>query len=391
MNTYRNTSRSSRESRSLEPAPTVLVALSSLTAEGTPRLALELSRVWREQGIRPVVVLLRPTPDDLAPDFAALGVQQVCLRIADHGFRRYGRLAFEFCCLARRHRADALLSMPFGWHAFMAWGARLGGVRRVVVHVGNYPTMEGAAFRKFRTQVQIGRPATTTLVCCSRYVQEGVLRRFAVRAEETAVVYNGVPVATLAERALRARGRRSAGPFRIGMVARLEPHKDQRTLIHSASLLAEADYQTEVWLIGDGTRRAEYEALIEALGLKECVRLLGMRRDVPELLGQLDLFVFSTTADEGLGVALTEAMATGVPVVATDVGACREVLDEGDLGVLVPPEHPRALAQAIVAVMHDPHSARARAERAQAKAAREFDVASMARAYAKLLGLEARH
>ena len=67
-----------------------------------------------------------------------------------------------------------------------------------------------------------------------------------------------------------------------------------------------------------------------------------MRRDVPELVGQLDLFVFATTSDEGLGIALIEAMAVGVPVVASDVGACREVLDDGALGLLVPPGGPVA-------------------------------------------------
>ena len=93
-----------------------------------------------------------------------------------------------------------------------------------------------------------------------------------------------------------------------------------------------------------------------------------MRRDVPELVGQLDLFVFATTPDEGLGIALIEAMAAGVPVVASDVGACREVLDDGALGLLVPPRDPVALADAIERVRNEPEAAAARAERARRKA-----------------------
>jgi glycosyltransferase involved in cell wall biosynthesis len=112
-----------------------------------------------------------------------------------------------------------------------------------------------------------------------------------------------------------------------------------------------------------------------------------MRRDVPELVGQLDLFVFATTPDEGLGIALIEAMAAGVPVVASDVGACREVLDDGALGLLVPPYDPVALANAIELVRDEPEVAAARAERARRKAFEVFDAEPMAAAYAEVLGL----
>jgi glycosyltransferase involved in cell wall biosynthesis len=367
----------------------VLVVLDSLAAEGTPQLALELCRSWLRDGIRPVVALLRPKPDDLAPEFDALGVERVCLGISDRGYARYGRLALGMFRLARRCRADALLSMPLGWHAFMAHAARLAGVRRVIAHVGNYPTMSGAAWHKFRAQIQLGRAATTALVCCSRYVQEGVVARFGVPAAETAVVYNGVPVAAFAARAAAARRQRHGSRFRIGMVARLEVYKDQPTLVRAAGRLQSRGLDCELWLIGEGSRRRELEQLIAAEGLRERAHLLGMRRDVPELVGQLDLFVFATTPDEGLGIAVIEAMAAGVPVVASDVGACREVLDDGALGLLVTPGDPAALADAIERVRDQPETTAARAERARRKAFEVFDAERMAGAYAELLGLKA--
>jgi glycosyltransferase involved in cell wall biosynthesis len=278
--------------------------------------------------------------------------------------------------------------MPFGWHAFMAWGGRLGGVRRVVAHVGNYPTMSGTALQKFRAQIRLGGPATTALVCCSRYVRDGVVARFGVDPGATAVVYNGVPAAAFAARAGAARRQRRASRFRIGMVARLEPHKDQPTLIGAASLLGWQGLDCEVWLIGEGSRRPELEGLIAGQGLSDRVRLLGMRRDVPELVGQLDVFVFATTPEEGLGIALIEAMAAGVPVVASDVGACREVLDDGALGLLVPPRDPLSLADAVLRIRDQPEAAAARAERARRKAFEAFDAGRMAAAYAEVLGLQ---
>ena len=364
-----------------------LVVLTSLAAEGTPRLVLELCRIWQRDGIRPVVAILQARPDDLAPEFNALGIERVCLQVGDRGYLRYGRLALALFRLARRHRAEALLSMPLGWHAFMAYGARLGGVRRVAAHAGTYPTMKGAAFRKFHAQVQLGRPVTTALVCCSRYVQAGVVARFGVTSSETAVIYNGVPVAAFAARAGAARRQRTAARFRIGMVARLD--KDQPTLVRAARLLGRRGLDCEVWLIGEGSRRPELEALIAEQDLRGRVRLLGMRRDVGELVGQLDLFVFATTPDEGLGIALIEAMAAGVPVVASDVGACREVLDDGALGLLVPPRDPVALAGTILRVRAEPAAAAERAERARLKALEVFDAERMAAAYAEVLGLQA--
>jgi len=375
---------------SAEPARPVIV-LSSLVAEGTPQLALDLCRAWTRIGFEPLAVTLRPEPRDLASAFDALGVPHFCLGIdQQRGYGRYLRMAAAMFRLARRYRPTALLSMPLGWHAFLAAGARLGGVPRVAAHVGNYPPHgAGLAFRKFRWEVQAGRPLTDTLVCCSRYVQEGVVRHFRAPAASTTVIYNGCAAPAIARRAARARRARAPDGFVVGMVARLERHKDQPTLIRAVRRLADRGLACRCRLIGEGSRRAGLERLIASERLGGAVELLGMRRDVPELLGRIDLFVFSTTPSEGLGIALIEAMAAGVPVVASDVGASREVLDGGALGLLVPPADPAALADAIERVRAQPEAAAARARRAQRKAFEVFDAARMAEAYAQVLGLTA--
>ena len=369
----------------------LLIVLNSLIAEGTPQLALDLCRVWTRAGLQPVVVTLRSEPRDLAREFDALGIRLLSLRIdRERGYGRYLQMARGMFALVRRYRPTAILSMPLGWHAFLGAGARLGGVQRVAAYVGNYPPHEaGMAFRKFRWEVQAGRQVTDRLVCCSRYVQGGVVRHFGVPAGETTVVYNACAMADVAERAARARRVRTEGSLAIGMVARLEPHKDQPTLIRAARRLADRGVDCQVQLIGEGSRRGELEQLIAAEGVGGAVELLGMRRDIPELLGKMDLFVFSTTPSEGLGSALIEAMAAGVPVIASDVGACREVLDDGDLGLLVPPRDPGALADAIERVRADPAAAAARARRAQRNAFDAFDAERMADAYAEVLGLKA--
>ncbi|MFM8604839.1 MAG: glycosyltransferase, partial [Cyanobium sp.] len=127
--------------------------------------------------------------------------------------------------------------------------------------------------------------------------------------------------------------------------------------------------------------------LIRSLRLHGRVRLLGTRRDIPRLLARLQLFVFAAGPDEGFGIALAEAMAAGVPVVATAVPACRELLAGGRCGLLVPPASPAALAAAISAALADPAAARRRAGCARRRARRRYGVPAMARAYGQELGL----
>ncbi len=365
----------------------VLVVLTSLAAEGTPRMALALCREWIAQGVHPIVVVINAAPMDLAPEFNAIGAECIVLDIPKAGLLRYPVLTSKFFFLARRYRAKALLSMPLGWHTFMAFGARLGGVRRVAAHVGNHPSPDDdRAFAKFRLLVQLGRPLTDRLICCSRYVQLGAIDRFGVGERETTVVYNGVCGREFdgCKSALRQRG---TPPFSIGMVARLEKHKDHATLIRAAKILKDRGRNVVVEIVGEGSQRNALQQLIDANGLADTVTLLGMRRDIAEVLANLDLFAFSTTPDEGFGIALVEAMLAGVPIVASDVGACREVLDDGRLGRLVPPRDPLALANAVDAALSSPDEAGVLASRARAKALREYSTRAMASDYGKLLCL----
>jgi glycosyltransferase involved in cell wall biosynthesis len=243
----------------------------------------------------------------------------------------------------------------------------------------------GSILGKFRFLVQLGQSLTDTLICCSDYVQGGVVQHFGIPVEKTAVIYNGVDVESFARRAQRS-PKPNGAPFVVGMVARLEMHKDQPTLIRAAALLRDAHMNAEVWLVGEGSRRDEYARLIADMGLGNTVKLLGMRRDVPELLAQMDAFVFSAKSDEGLGVALIEAMAAGVPIIATDVGACREVLLGGALGKLVEPGNVSSMAEGILdlARNHDGD----RVAEARRRATTTFSIEAMADRYAQCLRLQ---
>ncbi|MFT3913263.1 MAG: glycosyltransferase [Anaeromyxobacteraceae bacterium] len=350
-------------------------------------MTLALFGAWRARGLHPAVMTLYDEPDELAAELRDLGVAVYRAKIPGARLGRYPALVRETARICREARPHAFLSMPFGWHAFMAMGARAAGVPVRVAHVGSYPPhWQGRSFWKFRVEVMLGRPFTTELVCCSRYVEDGVREHFAGVHGPTSVVYNGVDIAGIAVRAAAARKARPAGgPFRVGMVARLEHSKDHDTLVDAAAA-ASREVDIELWLIGDGSRRGELEAKASALGLGARVRFLGSRRDVPELLGQLDAFAFSVKPDEGLGISLVEALAARVPVVATDVGGCREVLGVHAPASVVPYRDAPAMAAALVALAKK-GAAPERVDAGARRAAELFSVEAMAEGYARRLGL----
>ena len=366
----------------------ILIALTSLCAEGTPILVLEMCRWWLKWGIQPKIVTLRSQPTDLSSEFQQLGISVENITLPITGYWRYAQLTAAFFRLAKKFQPDAFLSMPLGWHSFMAYGVRLAGVDRIAAHVGNYPPYwTTTTFQKFRMEIQLGRLVTNKLICCSDYVREGVVKHFKVSNGEAVTVYNGCPVKEIAQIAATQRQQKSEQSFVIGMVARLERHKDQPTLIKAARILQEKGIKFIVQLIGEGSRRSEYEELIRAEGVENYVQLLGMRRDIPELLGQMDVFVFAAKPDEGLGVALIEAISAGVPIIASDVGACREVLDRGNLGYLVPTQSPEAIANKILEVIAHPTEAQLKVTKAKQKVFNEFSIENMAEQYLSYLDL----
>ncbi len=364
----------------------ILIVLASLAREGCPVLALQLSRFWLAAGHRVHLALLEPAPADMRADFDALPLPVHGYQLGS-GLLRYPRLLWQTALLCRRIRPDAVLSFPLGWHALIASGARLAGVRRVCAHVGNLPPVwTGRAFSKFKLLVQLGRPFTDRLLCCSEYIRAATVRDFAVAPHETRAIFNACDL----ERFSALQGPHG-GQFhdlpRIGVVGRLDDNRDYPTLIRAIAILRDQGVAVELWLIGEGSHRPQFEALVANLDLADRVKFLGSCIDIAELLAQLDLYAWPALSLEGFGIALAEAMAAGVPIVATDVGACREVLEGGRCGLLVEPGSPLALAEGISQVMADPLAAQACASLARERALRDFSVAAMAEAYGRELGL----
>ena len=168
----------------------------------------------------------------------------------------------------------------------------------------------------------------------------------------------------------------SVNDFVIGTVARIVPIKGHEYLIRSASNVIKEIPRAKFLIVGDGPIRKEMEELTVQLGLEGQVTFLGVRKDVPELLSIMDLFVLPSL-NEGMGMSLVEAMAMGLPVIATQVGGVPEVVTDGKTGILVPAQDSTALAKAIVRLAKDAKLARELAQAGHERAHSAFGAEAM--------------
>jgi glycosyltransferase involved in cell wall biosynthesis len=253
---------------------------------------------------------------------------------------------------------------PRAVHVVDVWplallAARIARVPRVVVthHTPELPRRENVAGRLLWRAGWLTRP---TIV----YTSEADRARDGRR--------NGVVIPLGIELERFDLPRRAHEGRVVGNVARLVEQKDQRALIDAAPAVLERFPDVRFVVVGDGPLRAELER--RAAGLP--FEFTGPRDDVPELLAGFDVFAFPSRF-EGLCLAVIEAQAAGVPVVATPVGGIVETVVPGETGALVPVGDSAALAEAIVAVLADPAAARGLAAEAQRRVRARFAVGPM--------------
>lgn len=138
----------------------------------------------------------------------------------------------------------------------------------------------------------------------------------------------------------------------VGIVAKLSPVKGHDHFLRAAARIRERRDDVSFLVVGDGPLRVELESLTAELGLTDAVRFVGVRENIPEVLGLMDVFVLSSLS-EGAPNVILEAMAAGVPVVASNVGGVPDVVRDRETGRLVEPGDPDALADAVLDILSD--------------------------------------
>ena len=243
---------------------------------------------------------------------------------------------------------------------------------------------------KYRWLRRLHRPMIGHYVALSKDLERYLREAIGVPQERITQIYNGVDTELFRP---PRNGREAIGPFSdpglfvVGTVGRLQPVKDQLTLVRAMIELwrsdASARARLRLVLVGDGPLRAEIQGLLGQANSTDYAWLAGARDDVPRMMQGLDLFVLPSIA-EGVSNTLLEAMASGLPVVATRVGGNPELVEAGKSGTLAPSADAGAMAGAIREYWMDRDRARREGAQAREIAVRRFGLDVMVANYLNL-------
>lgn len=316
---------------------------------GGERLAMGLAGALAGRGHDVVLCVTRVSSPGDSEALEREGVRVLSLH-------RHGRLhmgAFRpLLKLMQEERFEVLHSHMFGSNV---WGVVFGHLRRVPVIVAQEQTWsyEGHPHRKLLDWL-IGR-LSSSFVAVSSADRERMISREHVPAKKITVIPNAyVPRPGSGGGDLRAELGLSAATPVVGTVAHLRPQKALEVLLQAFTrVLASRPDARLVIAGGNGAHQQELEAVARELGIAERVHFLGLREDVEALLAGFDVAAMSSDF-EGTPLFAVECMATGTPLVATNVGGLPDLVEDGRSALLVPRRDPVALAAAIDTLLSDP-------------------------------------
>jgi glycosyltransferase involved in cell wall biosynthesis len=264
---------------------------------------------------------------------------------------------------------------PLIYGAPAAWLARTKTILHTHHH-GRLPSIRGRQTWLIRLAARL----THRFVCVSqdsaRYMEH-----VGVRAKKVLTLWNGIDIDRFA-----FRGFRTGGP--IVTVARLSPEKGVDVLLKALAQVQQPHIRLEI--AGDGVLRGDLERLTADLGIRDQVCFLGEVADIPALLARASLFVLPSHS-EGISLTLLEAMARGVPVVATKVGGNAEVVMHGETGFLVPAADPAALAARIWQLLNDTERCQMMGRAGRRRVEAYFDIRGVLARYERLYRGEDEH
>ncbi len=351
----------------------ILYVIAQLTLGGTERQLLQLIERLDRTRFSPEVVAFNPG-GPLEGSFASTAT----LHMLPKRPLTEAKVLLSLASLMRRIRPAIVHTslFPANWRGALA--GTLAGAPHLVASVRNMGDWMGPARRAMeRLAARRADAVVVNSAAVGRFLTEAV----GVPPRKLRLVPNGVDLDAFRPRRDTDPDLRSelwgGEPVEVvGAVMSLTPKKNPALLLEAAARVTARRPSTRFVIAGDGALRSDLESKIVALRLQGKVRLLGLRRDVPDVLRALDLLAL-TSEREGCPNAVLEAMATGVPAVATDVGGTADLILDGVTGRLVPPADPDALARALLEILSTPDLARRMGRSALDRARTEYGIHRM--------------
>jgi glycosyltransferase involved in cell wall biosynthesis len=358
-------------------------------AGGRERCVIDLSDALYDCGWRPVIISFR----EIGIVTARLRHREIPIRPLKKRPGYDWSLPARLASIFREERISIVHSHNWGTQVEALLAAAFAGVPSVVhtqhgleFGVANRPSPFRERFRNLAKRISSRR--LRRIAAVSQEVREVILRDWKAPPDRVALIHNGIrlpdrgidPAERVAGRAALGIGPQEQAVLAVGV---LRPVKAFHVLLEAFSIYSTVHTNARLFVAGDGPLRAELEANAQRLGLGDRASFLGIRQDVETLLPLFDLYAMSSVS-EGLSISILEAMAAGLPVVATRVGGNPEVVADGTTGLLVPPGDPRALADAIGHILCCPARARAMGVEGRTRVRAHFSLSQMASAYERL-------
>ena len=326
---------------------------------------------WRKYAVQ--VAALQGRSQAMKDDLARAGIPAHDLGMFWKGdLRAVVRLAR----LLRQERIQILFTFMF--HPTLL-GRLIGWLCGVPIRVSSERTMAWERTGRRLLNRWTVRLATHVVAVSDR-VATSAAREFRIPPNRLTTILNGVDL----DHFRPTRRDASAGAPVVGCTARLHAENDHATLLRAFSTVGRRWPEAQLLLVGRGPEEERLRALGEALGIIARIRFVGEQPDVAPFLQRMDLYVQPSVV-AGMPNSVLEAMAVGLPVVATAVGGTPEVVVQGETGLLVPPRDPVALADAMLKLMADPGLAEAFGRAGRARAERDFGEARMLKGVEALL------
>ena len=242
---------------------------------------------------------------------------------------------------------------------------------------------------KYNLLRKVVRPFVNRFIAVSANLAEWLVETVGIHPEQVVQIYNGVDIQRFypcigPRPSIGSEGSASQGTLILGTVGRLEKVKDQLTLVEAFLHLLDTEPgardRLRLVVVGDGSLREEAQKLLQKANAEGLAWLPGERDDIPDMMRGFDLFVLPSLR-EGISNTILEAMASGLPVVATRVGGNPELVVEGETGMLVPPSDPAAMAKAVRTYLNHPELLKAHGQAGRRRVEQEFSMEKMVNGY----------
>lgn len=289
--------------------------------------------------------------------------------------------------ITRAHRIDVIVAHLYGSAVYCSLAGLSGRLPVVAVLHGQTDITAGERFAGLKRFLV--RQGCDKLVFVSAGLKQELARAIRIPESRCEVIPNGVDLSkfsTTRDYTLRRELGLPSGTRLVGAIGNIRAPKGYDVFLRTARILKDRSPAYRFVIAGEGSGKL-FESLLtlrSELGLEQHVTFLGLRADVNNILRNLDVYALSSTT-EGFSIACIEAMASGVPVVATRSGGPEEIIEEGVSGLLVRPSDPQSLADAIDRLGHDRLLAARLAENGIARVRDKYTLASMLRSYERLL------